>query len=91
VSEKALMFYSFLAIFVAGCALFISWRLSRIKADKAEAERRQAVAFAEMNRLTKQLRERPKTTEMQAILPPGERLKHMYPGARRPQGDPRPS
>jgi type VI protein secretion system component VasK len=88
VSEKTILFFSFFGLIVGACAIFISWRLRRLAALKAEAEQRAVAAFEEMNRLTKQLRERPKTGQMEALLPPGERLQHMYPGVRRPQGDP---
>lgn len=89
-SDKTILFFSFLGIIGAGCAMFISWRLRKISAQKAAAEQRAVTAFEEMNRLTRQLRERPKTGQFDA-LPPGERLKVMYPGVKRGQGDPRPS
>ena len=88
-SEKTILFFSLLGIVVAACALFIAWRLQRLNKLKADAELRAVAAFEEMNRLTKALRERPKTMEMEALLPPGERLQHMYPGVKRPPGDPR--
>jgi len=90
VSDKTILFFSLLGIIGAACVMFISWRLRKIAAQKSEAEQRAVAAFEEMNRLTRQLRERPKTGQFDA-LPPGERLKVMYPGVKRAHGDPRPT
>ena len=86
-SEKTKLFFSFVGIVVAGCGMFIAWRLRRLAELKADAELRAVAAFEEMNRLTKQLRERPKTGEFNAQLPPGEALQHRYPGVKRSSGE----
>ena len=81
--QKTLLFFSLLAVVVAACAIFIAWRLRRISAQRAEAEQRAVGAFEEMNRLTKQLRDRGRETPADASLAPGERLQKMYPGPKR--------
>ena len=67
------------------CVISIAYRLQKLAAQRVDAEKRASVAFEEMNRLTKELRDRrggdPVVDES---LPPGERLRRMYPGAQRP-------
>ncbi len=74
-----------LGVLVA-CGLFIAWRLSKLSARRAEAERRATAAFEEMNRLTRELRERKKVDGAggDGALSPGERLQRMYPGRAAP-------
>ena len=72
VSEKTILFFSFARGHRrAACVMFISWRLRRLAALKADAEQRAVAAFEEMNRLTKQLRERPKTGADGSAAPSG--------------------
>ena len=63
------------------CVISIAYRLQKLAAQRVDAEKRASVAFEEMNRLTKELRDRrggdPVVDES---LPPGERLRRMYPG-----------
>ncbi len=81
--SKALLFTSILAVVAVACAIFIAWRLRRIAAQRAEAEQRAVGAFEEMNRLTKQLRDRGRNTPVDPSLAPGKRLQAMYPGPKR--------
>jgi len=73
-------------VVLLACGLFIAWRLARLSAQRTAAEQRASTAFEEMNRLTRELRERTKDESPpdDAALPPGERLKRMYPGRAAP-------
>ena len=66
------------------CVISIAYRLQKLAAQRVDAEKRASVAFEEMNQLTKELRKRrdgdPVVDES---LPPGERLRRMYPGPQR--------
>jgi cytochrome c-type biogenesis protein CcmH/NrfG len=77
------MLFALIAVTIMGCGLFIAWRLQRLKAQQAEAEKRAAAAFEEMNKLTKELRDRGKETPADPARPAGERLREMYPGPKR--------
>lgn len=66
------------------CVISIAYRLQKLAAQRVDAEKRASVAFEEMNRLTKELRDRRGDDPVEdASLPPGERLRRMYPGAQR--------
>jgi hypothetical protein len=80
VPNKAMLFIGLFAFALMGCALFIAWRLQRLKVQREDADKRAAVAFEEMNRLTKQLRDRGRATPADTSVPPGKRLQAMYPG-----------
>ena len=82
-SDKSFMLVGLIVFFVMGGVLFIAWRLQRLKAQRAEAEQRAMVAFEEMNKLTKDLRDRGRATPVDPSIPPGQRLQQMYPGPKR--------
>jgi hypothetical protein len=88
VSDKTFMLYGILIVVIMGCALFIAWRLQRLKAQREEAAKRAVVAFEQMNLLTKALREKGSKTPVSTSLPPGQRLQEMYPGPRRANNGP---
>ena len=81
--QKTLLFIGLFAMMVAAIVVFVLWRLSRISAQRTEAELRSVGAFEEMNRLTKQLHDRGKEAPADPSLPPGERLQQRYPGPKR--------
>ena len=85
----ALFLLTLLSVVALCCVAFVVWRLHRLAAQRADAEQRAAVAFAELNRLTTELRRRheDEATEQAASLPPGERLRRRYPGSA-PRGQP---
>jgi hypothetical protein len=89
VSDKTLMMWGLLFFLIMACALFIAWRLQRLKTLRAEAERRAVVAFEEMNKLTKDLRDRGRATPADPHVPPGQRLQQMYPGPKRAESGPK--
>jgi hypothetical protein len=79
-----------LVALIAGAILiaimFIFWRLQnlqKLKAQQAETEQRSAIAFEEMNKLTKELRDRGRNTPAEPGRPAGERLMDMYPGPKK--------
>lgn len=82
-SPKGTMLAGLLAVAIMGCVLFIVWRLQRLKTLRAEAEKRAVVAFEEMNKLTKDLRDRGRATPVDPGTAPGKRLLEMYPGPKR--------
>jgi len=83
VSPKVTLLFSLIAVAILMAVLFIAWRLQRLKEQQAEAEKRAAIAFEEMNKLTKELRERGKDAPVDPSRPAGERLIQMYPGPKR--------
>jgi hypothetical protein len=88
VSDKTLVLYGLLFVVIMACAMFIAYRLQRLKAQREEAEKRAVVAFEQMNLLTKSLRETASKTPASSSQAPGERLQQMYPGPKRPAGGP---
>lgn len=80
-SDKTFMMFGLLALVIMACAGFIAWRLQRLKAQREEAEKRAVVAFEEMNKLTKDLRDRGRATPVDAAAV--KRLTDMYPGPKR--------
>jgi cytochrome c-type biogenesis protein CcmH/NrfG len=86
VNEKLILLYSFLGIVISGVAIFLAWRLQQISALRRDAEQRAAAAFEEMNRLTKELRDRGRAMPADPALPPGKRLIQKYSGPNRPTG-----
>ncbi|HXY29486.1 MAG TPA: hypothetical protein VEI06_02160 [Gemmatimonadaceae bacterium] len=83
-AAKQLLSVGLLFVVTLACALFIAWRLRRLQMMRQDAETRAAAAFEEMNRLTKQLRDRKENSQpsLEAV-PPGERLQQLYPGTPR--------
>ena len=72
-----------LVIVALGCASAIAWRLRLQRARRADAEARRAAVLEDMQRLTAELRRQSADQPMvDPSLPPGERLRRMYPGAR---------
>ncbi len=75
------MYVGLFAAVVFICVIIIAHRLQKLAAQRVDAEKRAVVAFEEMNRLTKELRDRRGTDPGEdSSLPPGERLRRMYPG-----------
>ena len=65
------------------CVVSIAYRLRRLGAQRADAERRATIALAEINRTKKELRTRKDNDPRDdPKLKPGERLRRMYPGIR---------
>ena len=81
-TDKTLLLFAPLLIVLLACAVLIVWRLRRLSALRVDAERRAVVAFEEMNRLTKELRERG-TAPSDPSLTLGARLRQTYPGPSR--------
>ena len=83
----SLIWLEAMVVVLLSCGLFVAWRLSKLAARRADAERRASMAFEEMNRLTRELRDRSTVgvASEDAQLPPGERLIRMYPGRAAPQ------
>jgi uncharacterized membrane protein len=82
-SPKAMMLFALIAGAILIAVLFIAWRLQKLKAQQAETEQRSAIAFEEMNKLTKELRDRGRNTPVDPARPAGERLMDMYPGPKK--------
>jgi hypothetical protein len=86
VNHNTTLYIGMLGAVLFICVISIAYRLQKLAAQRVDAVKRAAMAFEEMNRLTKELRDRrggdPVVDES---LPPGERLRRMYPGA---QGTP---
>ena len=82
-SPKAAMLFALVAGAILIAVLFIVWRLQKLKEQQAETEQRSAIAFEEMNKLTKELRDRGRNTPVDNTRTAGERLKEMYPGAKK--------
>ncbi|HEY8793844.1 MAG TPA: hypothetical protein VIM15_02785 [Gemmatimonadaceae bacterium] len=73
-----------LSVVIAICVMSIAYRLQKLGAQRVDAEKRASVAFAEMNRTTKELRTRMNNDPAEdPSLTPGERLRRMYPGVQR--------
>ena len=83
-NAKVAQLVGLLVVVLMGCAIFIAWRLQRLKVQQAETEQRAAAAFEEMNKITKELREQGKVAPADPTRPAGERLKAMYPGPKHP-------
>jgi cytochrome c-type biogenesis protein CcmH/NrfG len=84
VKHHTALYIGMLAIVVVICAITIAYRLQKLGAQRVDAEKRAAVAFEEMNRATKELRERHGNDPADdPSLTPGERLQRMYPGVQR--------
>jgi hypothetical protein len=85
VNHNTTLYIGMLVAVLFICVISIAYRLQKLAAQRVDAGKRASVAFEEMNRLTKELRDRrgddPVVDES---LPPGERLRRMYPGAQRP-------
>ena len=78
------LYIGLLGVVIAICVMSIAYRLQKLGAQRVDAEKRAAVAFAEMNRTTKELRTRMKNDPAgDPSLTPGERLRRMYPGVQR--------
>lgn len=87
-SDKIFVLTGLVIVVFGGIAIFVAWRLQRLKAQREEAEKRAVVAFEQMNLLTKSLREKGSKTPTDSSQPPGERLQQMYPGPKRAGGGP---
>ena len=78
------MYIGLLGVVVAICLMSIAYRLQKLSAQRLDVEKRAAVAFAEMNRTTKELRTRMNNDPVEdPSLKPGERLRRKYPGVQR--------
>ncbi len=78
------MYVGLFATVVFICVIIIAHRLRKLAAQRVDAEKRAVVAFEQMNRLTKELRDRRGNDPVEdPSLPPGERLRRMYPGPQR--------
>lgn len=86
-SNSAIIFSGIVLVMLAVSTVLVFHSMRKYSSRKAEAERRSAEAFEEMNRLTKELRQR-EAPPAPSNLKPGERLQQMYPGIRR--GTPEP-
>lgn len=80
-SSTMLVFSGLLIAMLGVSLLLVMHSMRKYSTRRAESERRAAEAFAEMQRLTKELRERG-AEPVDGTLTPGERLKQMYPGVR---------
>jgi uncharacterized membrane protein len=84
VKHNTALYIGMLAVVVMICAITIAYRLQKLAAQRVDAEKRATVAFEEMNRATKVLRERHGNDPADdPSLTPGERLQRMYPGVQR--------
>jgi hypothetical protein len=84
VNHNSTLYIGMLGAVVLICVMIIAYRLQKLAAQRVDAEKRATVAFEEMNRLTKELRDRRGTDPVDdQSLPPGERLRRMYPGPQR--------
>lgn len=81
-SAPTLAFLGLLIAMLAVSAVLVAHSMRKYSARRADSERRAAEAFAEMQRLTKQLRERGEEGRgaTDPNLKPGERLQQQYPG-----------
>ncbi|HJU91086.1 MAG TPA: hypothetical protein VJ672_16995 [Gemmatimonadaceae bacterium] len=77
-------FFGLVVAMLAVSGLLIAHSMRKYSSRRADSERRAAEAFAEMQRLTKELRERGESAKQTTDpkLTPGERLQQMYPGVR---------
>lgn len=76
-----IVFGGILLAMIGVSAILLAHSMRKYATRRAESEQRAADAFAEMQRLTKELRERSQAAAP-AALKPGERLQQMYPGVR---------
>lgn len=81
--RTALLVALLVVLVVLPGVLFLAWRLRGLAAMRKDAERRAVAAFEEMNRLTRELRERSADEPADAGIRPGERLLRRYPGTAR--------
>ena len=78
------LYIGMLGVVMVICAISIAYRLQKLAAQRVDAEKRASVAFEEMNRATKELRQRHTSDPADdPSLTPGERLQRMYPGVQR--------
>jgi hypothetical protein len=56
--DKTLLFFALMGVVLMACGALIVWRLRRFAAMREDAERRATVAFEEMQRTVRELRER---------------------------------
>lgn len=82
--QRSALLFPLIGVVILGAVAFIIWRLQRLKTQQLEAEKRSAVAFEEMNKFTKELRERGKEGNTDPTRRAGEKLIEMYPGPKRP-------
>lgn len=83
------LYIGLLGVVVAICLMSIAYRLQKLSAQRLDAEQRASVAYEELSRTTKELRTRMSNEPGEdASLKPGERLRRMYPGVRRPTAAP---
>lgn len=84
--NNTMMYIGMLGVVVVICVISIAYRLQKLAAQRVDAEKRASVAFEEMNRTTKELRQRKGNDPVDddPSLTPGERLRRMYPGVQRP-------
>jgi hypothetical protein len=84
VKQNTALYIGMLATVLVICAISIAYRLQKLAAQRVDAEKRATVAFAEMNRATKELRARHGNDPVDdPSLTPGQRLQRMYPGVQR--------
>jgi len=84
VEQNTALYIGMLSVVIAICVMSIAYRLQKLGAQRVDAEKRASVAFAEMNRTTKELRTRMNNDPAEdPSLTPGERLRRMYPGVQR--------
>ena len=77
-----MLFAGTLALVALTCAVLIVSRLRQHSVERADADRRAAIAFEEMTRLTRELRTRQHGDPTpDPSLSPGERLMRRYPGS----------
>ena len=78
------LYIGMLGVVLVICVISIAYRLQKLAAQRVDAEKRASVAFEEMNRATKELRQRHSGDPApDPSLSPGERLQRMYPGVQR--------
>jgi hypothetical protein len=84
VKHNTALYIGMLGVVVIICVISIAYRLQKLAAQRVDAEKRASIAFEEMNRATKELRERKGNDPVDdPTLTPGERLRRMYPGVQR--------
>ena len=82
-TSNTALYVGMLGAVVIICVVSIVYRLQKLAAQRVDAEQRASIAFAEMNRTTKELRARKGNDPTDdPTLSPGERLRRMYPGVR---------
>jgi hypothetical protein len=84
VKHNTALYIGMLGVVVIICVISIAYRLQKLAAQRADAEKRASIAFEEMNRATKELRQRKVNDPVEdPTLTPGERLRRKYPGVQR--------